>query len=64
MEKDGIIEKVTKLSDWVNPIVVPKKEGSLRVCLDPHSLNKYIKRQHYQIPSQDQLLSRLKGSTV
>ncbi|GBM45276.1 Uncharacterized protein K02A2.6, partial [Araneus ventricosus] len=65
MEQNGIIEKVTKPTDWVNPIVVvPKKDGSIRICLDPRPLNKYIKRQHYQIPSQDQLLSKLNGSKV
>ena len=36
MAKDSIIKKVTKLNDWVNPIVVVlKKDGSLKVCLDP-----------------------------
>ncbi|KAG8173419.1 hypothetical protein JTE90_002013 [Oedothorax gibbosus] len=65
MEQNGIIEKVTKPTDWVNPVViVPKKDNSLRICLDPRHLNKVIKRQHYQIPSQDQLLAKLKGSRV
>lgn len=63
MENIGVIEKVTKPTDWVNPIViVPKKDNSIRLCLDPRHLNKYIKRQHYRIPSQDQLLSKLEGS--
>ena len=65
MEQNGIIEKVTKPTDWVNPVViVPKKDNSIRICLDPRHLNKFIKRQHYQIPSQDQLMSKLQGSTI
>ncbi|KAG8176531.1 hypothetical protein JTE90_020365, partial [Oedothorax gibbosus] len=65
MEQNGIIEKVTKPTDWVNPVViVPKKNNSIRICLDPRHLNKVIKRHHYQIPSQDQLLAKQKGSRV
>ncbi|GBM93575.1 Uncharacterized protein K02A2.6 [Araneus ventricosus] len=65
MEQNCIIKKVTKPTDSVNPIVVvPKKDGSIRVCLDPRPLNKYIKRQHYHIPLQAQLLSKLNGSKV
>lgn len=65
MIQDGIIEKVTKPTDWVNPVViVPKKDNTIRICLDPRHLNKFIRRQHYQIPSQDQLLSKLKGSRI
>ena len=40
MEKNGVIEKVTKPTDWVNSIVIREKpNGRLRLCLDPKDLN-------------------------
>ena len=36
MEKDGVIEKVTKPTAWVKP------NGRLRLCLDPKDLNEEI----------------------
>lgn len=45
MEKNGIIQKVDKPTDWVNGItVVDKKDGSIRICLDPRPLNKAIQK--------------------
>ncbi|XP_064479747.1 uncharacterized protein K02A2.6-like [Ornithodoros turicata] len=65
MEANGIITKVTEPTDWVHPIViVTKKNGSLRICLDPRMLNEAINREHYHIPTQDELFSRLSGSKI
>lgn len=45
MEKKQIIEKVHEPTQWVNALViVMKKDGSLRICLDPHYLNLAIQR--------------------
>ena len=50
METMGVIEKVTHPTEWVNSIVVvEKKNGSLRVCLDPKDLNQAIQRSHYKL---------------
>ena len=35
MERDGIIAKVNGPTDWVHNVVVEKKNGALRMCLDP-----------------------------
>ena len=52
LETLGIIEKVSKPTEWVNSIViVDKPDGSLRLCLDPRNLNKCIKRPHHPIPT-------------
>ena len=41
MEADGIIEKVDEPTEWVNSmVIVEKKTGELRICLDPKDLNK------------------------
>ncbi|KAI0217699.1 hypothetical protein LSAT2_030550 [Lamellibrachia satsuma] len=48
MEKFGIITKVTEPTDWVHSMVVAhKRNGDLRMCLDPRGLNAAIKRPHY-----------------
>ncbi|XP_064482342.1 uncharacterized protein LOC135395070 [Ornithodoros turicata] len=60
MEKDGIIAHVTELTDWVHPIVVvPRKNGSVRICLDRRKLNAALKREHYKIPTEEEVLSNL-----
>ena len=65
MEANGIISKVDKPTDWVNSLViVEKKDGSLRPCLDPTDLNKAIKREHYHSPSIDEITSKLCGKTI
>ena len=45
MVKQGVLEKVDGPSDWVNSmVVVQKKDGGLRICIDPKDLNKALKR--------------------
>ncbi|GBM11903.1 Transposon Tf2-6 polyprotein [Araneus ventricosus] len=59
----GVIEKVTELTDWVSPLViVQKKNGALRVCLDPQNLNKAIKRPRYNLPTFEDITSKLAGT--
>ncbi|GBN89636.1 hypothetical protein AVEN_216387-1 [Araneus ventricosus] len=63
MVKAGVIEKVTELTDWVSPLViVQKKNGALRVCLDPQNLNKAIKRPQYNLPTFEDITSKLAGA--
>ena len=52
--KQQIVAPVTESTPWINSmVVVPKKNGTLRICLDPKGLNCYIKREHYQLPIID-----------
>jgi len=52
----GIIEEVNEPCEWVsNMVIVEKKDKSLRICLDPSELNKYIIREVYQIPSLEEI---------
>lgn len=63
MVNEGIIVPVTEPTDWVHPIVVvPKPNGDIRVCMDPRSLNQYIKRELYPIPTLDCLFNELSGA--
>ena len=50
MEKNGIIVKRDEPTAWVNSmLVVEKKDGSIRLCIDPRDLNKAIMREHYRV---------------
>jgi hypothetical protein len=63
MVKNGSIEKVTRPTEWVNPLViVRKKDNSLRICLDPGPLNGAVKREHYSLPTAEDIFSKLHGS--
>lgn len=53
LTKSGVISKLDRPTDWVNSLVIiEKKDGSLRLCLDPKNLNNSIKRGHYKAPSR------------
>ena len=57
--------KVDQPTDWVhNLVVVEKKNGSLQLCLDPRALNDAIKREHYWIPTIQEIASDLAGKKV
>lgn len=63
--KEGVISPVDYPTDWVsNMQLVEKSNGKLRICLDPKPLNKCIKREHFLIPTQEDLFSRLSGKRV
>ena len=52
-------------SPWSSPIVlVPKKDGKLRFCVDYRKLNAVSKKDRYPLPRIDDALDRLKGSSV
>ncbi|CAB4013612.1 Transposon Ty3-I Gag-Pol, partial [Paramuricea clavata] len=60
MESRGIIKKVNEPTAWVNSMVVnEKRSGKLRICIDPRDLNKALRREHYQLPTQQEITSRL-----
>jgi RNase H-like domain found in reverse transcriptase/Reverse transcriptase (RNA-dependent DNA polymerase)/Integrase zinc binding domain len=65
MEQKGIIVKENDPTDWVHPVViVSKPNGSIRVCMDPRALNKFVKREHFQLPTSETIFSELEGATV
>ena len=49
-------------SQWVSPLViVPKKNGKWRVCVDYRELNKATLKDHFPLPFIDQVLDTLVG---
>ena len=60
MEKRGVIRRVDEPTDWVSSMaIVEKPDGSLRICLDPRHLNKAIKREHFQLPTIEDIATRM-----
>lgn len=52
LEAQGVIAQVTTPTKWISSMVaVPKKNGKLRICLDPKDLNRAIQRENYQLPT-------------
>lgn len=65
LEKREVIKPVKEPTEWVNSLVATKKKnGSLRVCLDPCNLNEAVKRQHFSIPTPEDVRSKLAGKTI
>ena len=65
LEKQGVIAKVETPTAWIsNCIAVRKPNGSVRVCIDPSDLNKTIQRNHYPLPTIDEVLPTLKDANI
>ena len=65
LESLDIIEKVSEPTDWVNDMVmVEKKDGGVRLCINPVDVNKAIKRPYYPVPSFDNAVAELDGAAV
>ena len=63
MGKNYIIDHVDESTDWVNSmVIVEKRDGKLRICLDPHDLNKAIKKEHYSMQSAESIMADMAGA--
>lgn len=65
MENSGVIKRVIEPTDWVSSLAYSrKKDGNLRICLDPRHLNKALKRPHHKIPTVEELTHKFQGAKV
>ena len=67
------VEKVSRagfiypiaLTEWVsNPVLVDKKQGTIRVCTEFRDLNKACRKDNYPTPFIDQIIDACAGSEV
>ncbi|KAF2885583.1 hypothetical protein ILUMI_20586 [Ignelater luminosus] len=50
LEVQGVIAKFVYPADWANSmVIVEKKSGELRICLDPEDLNRAIEKEQLKI---------------
>ena len=65
MEKLGVISKVDQPTLWcAGMVVVPKKSGDVRTCVDLKPLNENVLRETHPLPGVDETLAQLTGATV
>lgn len=61
MRELGVIEPSS--SEWSSTIIlVPKKDGTLRFCLDFRKVNSVRKLDLYPMPRIDDLVAKIRGS--
>ena len=65
LTKLGVIEHVSKPTPWLSQLVVAtKKSGAIRICIDPHELNKALLREHYVIPVMEDVIHELRQAKI
>ncbi len=56
----NVIAPVDTPTPWISALVVTvKKNGDIRLCIDPKPLNRALKRNHYPTPTIDDILPDL-----
>ena len=65
MEAAEVISKVDGPTSWcAGMVVVPKKSGGVRICVDLKPLNKNVLRETHPMPHLDDALAQLSGAKL
>lgn len=65
LENIGVIKRVDCHTPWIsNLLITVKGSGKMRVCLDPKPLNKALKRNHYTLPTIENVLPKLNNAKI
>ena len=65
LQEMGVIAEVDTPTDWVSSmVIVKKKSGKIRLCIDPKPLNKALKRSHYMLPVIEDIIPELTSAKV
>ena len=65
MESMRVISKIEEPTPWcAGMVVVPKKTGTIRICVDLKPLNENVQREVHPLPTVDDTLAQLTGATI
>ena len=65
MESLGVISRVEQPTQWCSGmVIVPKRTGSVRICVDFRRLNESVLRETHPLPKVDNTLAQLAGATI
>ena len=61
----SLIRKVDSPTEWISAVVITtKKNGQVRLCIDPKPLNEALRRNRYPLPTIDDVLPLLSTARV
>ena len=60
MKKQEVIEEF--VSPWISSVLVKKKDGMIRFCVDYRKLNAITKKDSHPLPRVDDIFDRLSGT--
>ena len=65
MQSIGVISKVDMPTEWcAGMVVVPKKDKTVRICVDLKPLNSSVLHEIHPLPKVDKTLAQLSGAKV
>ena len=65
MEAQGVISRVQQPTPWyAGMVIVNKKNGGVRICVDLKPLNRCVLREYHPLPKVDEVLAQLTGATT
>ena len=65
MEQLEVIKRIEEPTDWcAGIVVVPKKTGAVRICVDLTKLNESVRREKFILPSVEETLGMLAGAKL
>ena len=65
LEEQKVIAKVDIPTPWIsNCLAICKSNGTERVCIDPTDFNKAIQRNHFPLPTIEEVLPKLKDAKI
>lgn len=57
-----VIVPVTEPTEWVSSMLAIVKPNKVCICIDPRDLNHAIHREHYQLPTIEEVATQLAGA--
>jgi hypothetical protein len=64
MVKMGVIRKVEEPTPVVSNMVIARRNGKMRICIDPTDVNKNVLRRHYPLRTIEEIAVRIQHSKI